>query len=403
MYDRTALAFGMDPDEPATHGIVKPRGPDDPVQIILKVSGNSCNLRCQYCYERARLSSSSDHMLAGTLREFLSRLGDRSLSVQLHGGEPLMLGMPRMAELMDELRRYPGEVRLIIQTNGLLLSEEWLRFLDRAWPDIEIGLSVDGRGEANGYRVDHSGRATDEGVMAALRLCEDFGREIGIIAVVHRRTCGRECQMLEFFAEYGCVRVVQLIHGFEAQEERSNPASLAAAEVSNWSVTPAEYAETVVALTKGWAEMGLYERFLLEPIYSIVRVLLGRSPILCHYSDRKCQHITTLYPDGRVGRCDELPEALSWMGHQAQIGPQGGAAPPATEAFATAVRELAEQCAGCRWLSCCRGGCIAARWRLAASGRASEYCDAQKRMIEFVAEQIGVIGQLTSSEGDHHE
>ena len=48
---------------------------------------------------------------------------------------------------------------------------------------------------------------------------------------------------------------------------------------------------------------------------SVIRRLRGLDAGSCHFSDLKCDHVFTLYPDDRLGSCDELP----WP--QAQLTP----------------------------------------------------------------------------------
>ncbi len=84
----------------------------------------------------------------------------RPLSIELHGGEPLLLGKEKIRAILVELRKYSGPVKVSMQTNGILLDESWIDFFEQEWPDIEIGISLDGDPSANSYRVDYQNNPT---------------------------------------------------------------------------------------------------------------------------------------------------------------------------------------------------------------------------------------------------
>src|SRR4051794_28690298 len=111
----------------------------DALSVILKLPGEVCNINCVYCYEKRKPYQDASFLEGTTLRRFLELCGDRPLSLELHGGEPLVVGERRMRDILAAIREYPGVTRVALQTNGLLLSDAWLRLLAEEWPDIEIG------------------------------------------------------------------------------------------------------------------------------------------------------------------------------------------------------------------------------------------------------------------------
>src|SRR4051794_8808015 len=97
--------------------------------IILKVT-QLCNLDCTYCYIYHRgddswrtrpefVSEAVASALAGRIAEHGLKHGLRTLAVEFHGGEPLLLGPGRMQTLVDILRdgSRPVDLRLHLQTN----------------------------------------------------------------------------------------------------------------------------------------------------------------------------------------------------------------------------------------------------------------------------------------------
>lgn len=128
----------------------------------------------------------------------------------------------------------------------------------------------------------------------------------------------------------------------------------------------------------------------LEPIVSAIRRLRGADTGFCHFSNLKCDHVFTLYPDGRFGSCDELP----WP--EAQLGqlPDFSAAHEIAAAqrqlpLLVKGRSLTSKCTTCRYRNSCGGGCLATRLRAVASaGSDEDYCRYRMRLIDGVAALI---------------
>ena len=114
---------------------------------------HDCNLRCEYCYieenaERGRMSSKT---LLNTLDQVSEASGDEEAHFIWHGGEPLLMGLEffkEIATLSDKLRKKGKEISNSIQTNGTLVTEELLDFIE-AKKDFYLGFSLDGSQEIN--------------------------------------------------------------------------------------------------------------------------------------------------------------------------------------------------------------------------------------------------------------
>ncbi len=374
--------------------------PNDALEVILKVVGEACNINCHYCYERRRPYEDATVLSATTLRDFLARMGGRPLSVGLHGGEPLLVKHSHMAELLGELARYPGRVQLKLQTNATLLTQEWLDLFEQHWPSLVIGLSLDGHAEVNGHRVDHQNRPVDTQITAALKMLDAAGRQVGVISTVTRRALGQELPILQFFQGFRCIRAVSFAPCLDfnvVSKPHNSPSSRALLALNptgsglpGWATTPSEYAEFLVRMFDAWRDSGSYRSFTIEPFVSIIRVLAGKPPDSCHFTPAKCAFVLTLFPDGRVGSCDELPSAESLL-----------AAPTDRESldrvlgFETnpklrdGLGRLLEKCRSCSYVNTCGGGCLATRKRYEGTQYDDEYCQYRKRIVNHVAAAMG--------------
>jgi uncharacterized protein len=139
-------------------------------QVILKVA-QACNLNCTYCYVYNRgdeswktrpplITNPVLEKLAERINEHATRHGLGGFTVEIHGGEPLLIGKSRMQSLVDLLRSRVTETRLrfTMQTNGLLLDHEWVELLARN--EIYFGISLDGPPlHADRFRILRKGSA----------------------------------------------------------------------------------------------------------------------------------------------------------------------------------------------------------------------------------------------------
>ena len=185
--------------------------------VVLKVA-QRCNIDCDYCYVYKRgdqtwrtrpkfISDAVLHELAARINE--SAMGgalDRFV-VELHGGEPLLLGVKRMSHLIQFLREACASVTLDfhLQTNGLLLDNSWCEFF--AEERVRFGVSLDGPPEfGDRHRVDFRGHGTTQRVLdnlTTLRATSPAFAETfsGILCVIDPQADGGE--MVEWFVDHG--------------------------------------------------------------------------------------------------------------------------------------------------------------------------------------------------------
>lgn len=109
--------------------------------------GMGCNYACSYC---SQSSAAADATVSRTadVEAFVAGLDDwlagAPQRIELWGGEPLLY-FAKLRRLVPALRQRFPSARLCMVSNGSLLDEELLDFLER-W-DIYVGISHDGPGQ----------------------------------------------------------------------------------------------------------------------------------------------------------------------------------------------------------------------------------------------------------------
>jgi len=178
------------------------------LEIILKIS-ERCNINCSYCYvfnkgnslaEESTALISSDRV--GDLRSFLERCTKHAdietIQIDLHGGEPLMMKKWRFDDLCRTLKTGDygsAKLELALQTNGVLIDDEWIDLL--AKHDVHTSISLDGPKAVNdANRVDRKGLGTYDQAVAGLRKLQaawrrgQLGSEPGLLCVANASSDG---------------------------------------------------------------------------------------------------------------------------------------------------------------------------------------------------------------------
>ncbi|WP_030769380.1 MULTISPECIES: radical SAM/SPASM protein FxsBH, inactivated beta-hydroxylase extension form [unclassified Streptomyces] len=151
-------------------------------EIVLKVHSR-CDLACDHCYVyehadqswRARPKVISPEVISHTASRLAEHARDHALpsvTVILHGGEPLLAGTARLRLVCEEFTRAldgVAELDLRIHTNGLQLSTRYLDLFDEY--GVRVGISLDGDRAANDrHRRFADGRTSHPLVLAAVAL-----------------------------------------------------------------------------------------------------------------------------------------------------------------------------------------------------------------------------------------
>jgi uncharacterized protein len=190
------------------HAGARNQSQDGKMSFVVIKAIRACNLRCPYCYyineDTPNYGTIISEGTLGKLYEHVARyIGQEDhFGFIWHGGEPLMLGRKRLQRFIDMQQGCfsKGQVENLLQTNGVLVDQEWINFFKRN--DIGVGLSLDGAKDSHdSRRVTRSGRGTYDDVVRALRLFEANGLSVGVLAVPDGDADGYET--LRHFQELG--------------------------------------------------------------------------------------------------------------------------------------------------------------------------------------------------------
>jgi uncharacterized protein len=327
-------------------------------QIFAKPAGAHCNLECRYCYylekellyPQAKPPRMADDLLEEYIAQQIAIAPGPEITFSWHGGEPTVLGLEYFRRIVELQGKHQPDGRRIIntiQTNGVLLTDDWCRFF--AAEHFAVGLSLDGPPALHdAYRVTKDKKTTHGQVMRAYGLLRKHELPVDLLCVVHARNVQHPLEVYRFFKEMGA-QYVSLIPLVEPRPD--SPAG-----VSERTVPPEAFGDLLCAIFDEWfrrdigriivqnLEEAARPAFGLDHSLCIFRPTCGDFPVVEHNGDfYSCDHFVT--PEHRLGNIRETP-LLQLLES------------PVQQAFGRAKQEaLPACCQQCDVRSMCNGGC----------------------------------------------
>jgi uncharacterized protein len=213
-----------------------------------------------------------------------------------HGGEPLLMGIQFYEKVVELQKRYRREGQTIVntlQTNGTLISQEWVDFFKAN--DFKVGVSLDGPPEVhNANRIFRNGQGSFEQVMRGIRLLKENGVKFGVLAVITKETVRLGAKrFLDFFIENGIFNI-----GILPQRPALN--------IGRTDALPREeFEKFAIELFDYWYSLD-DPRIRIREFDAILSRILGARSRVCIFSGDCVGRFLGITPDGDVYHCDEF-------------------------------------------------------------------------------------------------
>ncbi|MHB0877165.1 MAG: anaerobic sulfatase maturase [Anaerolineae bacterium] len=368
---------------------------------LAKPAGAACNLACKYCFylSKADLYPGSGLRMSAEvqeqyIRQTLAAHTVPEVTIAWQGGEPTLIGLDffRRSIEIEERYRKPGTVvRNTIQTNGLLLDDEWCEFLHRH--DFLVGISIDGPRELHdAYRVDAAGRPTFDRVMRAVALLHRHGVEVNSLTTVHAANAEHGLEVYRFLRDEAGMRYVQFIPIVEWRDdgEPSTPPG-----VSARSVGREQYGRFLTAIFDEWVRRDVAQVYA-QTFDATLSSWLGLPASLCVFAET-CGAAPVVEHNGDVYSCDHFVAARYRLGNIMERPLGDMVCSAAQAAFGQGKRDtLPPVCLRCGVRFACNGGCPKDRYRGASPDQpALNYlCAGYRAFFEHVREPMRTMAQL---------
>ena len=367
----------------------------EPFVVMAKPVGSRCNMNCGYCYyldadSRGEDARMSDALLETFIRRYIEASPGPTVPFTWHGGEPTLAGLDFFRLAVRLQKRYLPRGWTCwnnLQTNGVLIDDEWAAFL--AENRFDVGLSVDGTRELHDrYRKDSGGGATYERAVAAVRRLQGRGIQADLLCTVTSAAAREPLAVYRALRQLdtGWIQFIPIVR------------RTGGGELSPESVGGEGYGRFLCEIFDEWLlnDIGKTE---VQLFAETAMIRSGRAATLCWMAPT-CGRVLIVERDGGVYACDHYVTPGYRLGDIAASDLVSLVDSPGQRRFGgNKSRLLPKQCRECRWLSLCNGGCPKDRLALTQDGEPglNILCDGLKRFFAHSEEPIKRVMALRRS------
>lgn len=321
-----------------------------PFGVMIKPVGSTCNMRCRYCYyignEMSHHHRMDDETLEAAIRNTIESNPGPVVSFVWHGGEPTLAGLEFYRKVVAYEKKYlpkGWQCWNNLQTNGLLLDEQWARFL--AEEHFDVGLSIDGTKLIHDrYRHDSQGNETYERISSGIRKLQKAGVQPDLLCTVTADTARCPEEVYDTLASFntGWIQFIPIVNrtGNGYTEE---------------SVTPELYGDFLCRVFDCWISNA--GRCDVQLFMEMANIMAGGQASLCWLAET-CGVIPVIESDGIVYSCDHFVNEGHVLGDVKKDSLTKVMASKKQTDFAQDKHEaVSDDCRECPWWFICHGAC----------------------------------------------
>lgn len=340
--------------------------------VMSKPTSSVCNLDCTYCYylEKEKLYPEQknylmdDETLERYVEQYIQAQDVRQVHFVWQGGEPTLAGLQFYKKALELQKKYANgkEVFNSLQTNGILLNDEWCSFFHQN--QFLIGLSIDGPEDLHdAYRVTRQGRPTFTKVLNAIELLKKHKVEFNTLTVINNINVKHPERVYEFLKATGSsfLQFIPLVER-EAQKVEDgdlyyiDPNYTKKANVTDWSVNASEYGQFLNRIFDIWVRRDI-DNIYVQMFDTTLGAWCNQPAQLCIFSET-CGHAFALESNGDVYQCDHYVYPDYKLGnihdiHLRELNRSDEAIQFGQDKKST----LPPACLKCEYRFACHGGC----------------------------------------------
>ena len=388
--------------------------------IMLKPAGSLCNLDCSYCYylDKADIYGGkepvmTEEMLENVIREYILANDVPEITLNWHGGEPLVLGLDFYKKAVEFEKKYAdGKVILnTLQTNGTLLDRSWTEFFRKN--SFLIGISLDGPKDIHDrYRKDKGGQPTFDKVLRGIGLLYSGGVEFNTMSTVNKASEGRGLEVYQFLKSIGS-HYMQFMPVVEHVKYPQGPSGKPVkgarpfivdprepnARIAPWSVSDVAFGTFLCDIFDYWVRNDV-GRFFVNQFDAALANWYGTAPGTCVYAET-CGGNAVIEHNGDLYGCDHFVYPQYLLGNITDKSIREMMESQEQVKFGIDKRNtLPRRCRACEWVFACHGECPKHRFNTTESGETglNALCAGYRKFFSHVAPYMDFMLELLKRE-----
>ena len=356
-----------------------------PFHILTKPTGPICNLDCKYCFYLEKEVLYPDvgkwamppDVLESYVRQYIEQQDTDVIHFAWQGGEPTLLGVEYFRRVVELQARFANGKRIenALQTNGVLLDDEWGRFL--AEHSFLIGISIDGPGQLHdAYRVDKGGQPTFGRVMRGVEVLRRHKVEFNTLTTVHRANSCFPLEVYRFLRDNGSgfLQFIPIVERVSTQVTGDGlvlvaPSFSDQARVSDWSVDPHQFGRFLCTIFDEWVRNDVGKTFV--QLFDVsLEMWCGMEASLCVFRPT-CGSALAMEHNGDVYSCDHFVYPANRLGNIMESSLASLVSSPQQRQFGQDKQStLPQYCRECEVRFACNGECPKHRFLKTPDGEA---------------------------------
>ena len=370
--------------------------PSREFQVFAKPVGAECNLSCRYCYYLKKKELSGDRrfsrMKDETLENYIVQHIEAStgpiIFFSWHGGEPTLAGLDFYRKVVNLQNRYVHPGRTIIngiQTNAILLNDDWGKFL--ADEGFFAGISIDGPEELhNKYRISKDNNGSFRKTLNGYELLRKHSVQTELLTVVSPGNAKYPLEVYRFLKTLGSNYLTFLPLVERDHESESEAGSL--------SVAADDFGSFIIAIFDEWAakDIGAIKIQIFE---EAARVAFKQEHSLCIFK-KTCGGVPVVEHNGDFYSCDHYVDREHIVGNINQTLLAEMLDSEVQKKFGYAkLLTLTRYCLACEVLEMCNGECPKNRFIMTPSGEhgLNYLCPGYKKFFNHIRPFVDSIAE----------
>lgn len=324
---------------------------------MAKPIGSICNLDCDYCYYKGKISlfqekidyRMTDDLLEEYIKQYIEAHPGPVVPFGWQGGEPTLLGVGFFNKAIEFQKKYLSKgfyCENSLQTNGTLLDDEWCHFLKEK--DFLVGISIDGPAKFHDvFRKDKEGNSTFYETIRGLEFLQRNKVKYNVLCVVSTVNINKPLEIYHFLKERR-IKYIQFIPLVE---------SLGVEKVSSRSIDGENYGRFLTSIFNEWVSRDIGEIFI-QIFEEALLVGSGLEASLCMFK-KTCGQSLVIEHNGDVYSCDHFVSKENKIGNIMQEHLREIISSPKQKSFGeNKFKKLPETCRVCPIRFMCNGGCL---------------------------------------------
>jgi uncharacterized protein len=367
-------------------------------KALLIKSASRCNLNCSYCYmyntgdlsykiQPKFMSDETVDMLLYRVVEHCKEHGIKNFLFSFHGGEPMLAGINFHEKFIVKANKLLKSIDVkpiySIQTNGVLLNDEWCRFFEEH--QVITGVSIDGTKENNDkYRVDHKNRGSYDriikGIHTMVNYSKDSRRRSGLLSVVNL-----DEDPIVVYNHFKQLNVPLIDFLFPLYNHDNNPNK-------DESLGETPYADWLLKMFYVWFNDKDSNRPIVRTFSGFIEVLLGGRYPVDFYGSTKSD-LLVIETNGGIEAVDALKicgDSFTKSGANVHTHSFNEALnTPLAKTYHLSHEQLPKKCQKCDVNEICGGGYLPTRFKsLNGFNNETIYCKDLLKLISVIQNEV---------------